>query len=437
MARTVRDARLDTREARSRLKPRHEPYWRTIEQGLHLGYRKGKRGGVWRVRLFTPAGYRKRALGTADDVLNADGLNVLSFRQAQDAARAWFEEQGRIAAGIIAPAAPYTVREAAEDYLAAYDDRPKAGAAADPVGAKAQTKNTLDVYVIPLLGENAVADLTAKQITDWHRRIARSPARLRSRRSAPARHASEELTAEAQRKRRVTANHVLTILKAALNHAWREGKVPSDTAWRKVKPFHNVDAPRIRYLTEIECVRLVNSCEIEFRPIVLAAILSGARYGELAAMKVADFNLDTNMLAARAGKGGKERHITLTSEGARFFADATAGRAPDAKIFKRGDSAGWGKNHQQRPLAEGCRKAKISPAISFHILRHTHGSILAMKGVPMAVISRQLGHASVRTTEKYYAHLAPNYVAETIRATFPDLGVFKKSNVSAMRRRSA
>jgi integrase-like protein len=61
--------------------------------------------------------------------------------------------------------------------------------------------------------------------------------------------------------------------------------------------------------------------------------------------------------------------------------------------------------------------------VNFHILRHTHGSHLAMSGVPMGVIAAQLGHADTRMTEKHYAHLAPSYVAQTIRANFPRLGL--------------
>jgi integrase len=45
---------------------------------------------------------------------------------------------------------------------------------------------------------------------------------------------------------------------------------------------------------------------------------------------------------------------------------------------------------------ESDQSAKIKPAISFHVLRHTHGSALAMKGVPMGVIAEQLGHADTR-----------------------------------------
>ena len=41
----------------------------------------------------------------------------------------------------------------------------------------------------------------------------------------------------------------------------------------------------------------------------------------------------------------------------------------------------------------------------------------------MGVIAAQLGHADTRMTEKHYAHLAPSYVADTIRANFPTLGI--------------
>jgi integrase len=61
--------------------------------------------------------------------------------------------------------------------------------------------------------------------------------------------------------------------------------------------------------------------------------------------------------------------------------------------------------------------------------------MLAMKGVPMGVIAQQLGHADTRMTEKHYAHLAPNYVAETIRAHFPPLGVCVADSVMPLRQR--
>jgi integrase len=100
----------------------------------------------------------------------------------------------------------------------------------------------------------------------------------------------------------------------------------------------------------------------------------------------------------------------------------TATYAAD-QVFLRAEREAWGKSHQKRPLEEANARGGSTPAVNFHILRHTHGSYLAMNGVPMGVIAAQLGHADTRMTEKHYAHLAPSYVAQTIRANFPRLNL--------------
>ena len=144
MSRSTDDAEFTTRTARDRLAARHEPYWRTIEGGLALGYRKGPRGGVWLARLWEAGRYRKATLGRADDAVKATldgaesapaavGGKVLDFRQAQAKAQEWARRLNRVAAGLepdpgSISAKPYTVAEAFADYLADY----KARAAARP-----------------------------------------------------------------------------------------------------------------------------------------------------------------------------------------------------------------------------------------------------------------------------------------------------------------
>ena len=76
--------------------------------------------------------------------------------------------------------------------------------------------------------------------------------------------------------------------------------------------------------------------------------------------------------------------------------------------------------------------AKLDPPATFHILRHTYASSLAMRGVPMGVIAAQLGHSDTRMTEKHYAHLSPSYVADTVRAALPGLGIIDGMNVIAL-----
>jgi hypothetical protein len=78
MGRLVRDARLETREARRRLPARREPHWRLIIEGVHLGYYKGSNGGMWYARVRLPEKkYRWEAIATSDDEADANGACTL------------------------------------------------------------------------------------------------------------------------------------------------------------------------------------------------------------------------------------------------------------------------------------------------------------------------------------------------------------------------
>ena len=214
-------------------------------------------------------------------------------------------------------------------------------------------------------------------------------------------------------------------------------RVLSDSAWRKVKPFRKVDSKRSeRDLSAVEARRLVRTCPEDFRKLVQAALVTGCRYSELARLKCGNFNRDSSTLAIRLSKG-KIRHVVLTDEAKQFFAEWTEDKALSDHVFLRADGGVWGASHQKRPLDDASKRAEISPAVNFHILRHTHGSHLAMSGVPMGVIAAQLGQADTRMTEKHYAHLAPSYVAQTIRANFPVLNLSEESQVVPLRKRIA
>lgn len=406
-----------------------------IHQGLAVGYRKGKRGGFWIARLYDEThGRRYRSLGVADDNADAEaGGAVLSFDNAQALARAYETEQARIDKGldpktgkVVGGAiADYTVRRAITDYLADNSDKGD---------AFKEASYRINADILPTLGDIEILRLTARRITDWHRELAQRAARKRGIKGGEAKFKPLPRSADEKRKRQASANRTLTILKAALNHAWKEGRVASDDAWRRVRPFKNVDAPVIRSLSADECKRLMNAADSEFRPLIQAALLTGCRYAEITRLEARDMNLDANTLTIRISKSGKARHVVLTDEAARFFEVSIADKASHDLVFTKTGGATWGRAHQQRPLLLACKNAKIFPAVSFHILRHTHGSTLAMKGVPMAVIAQQLGHADTRMTEKHYAHLSPNYVADTIRANFPVMGIVAESNVTRLGR---
>ena len=375
-------------------------------------------------RRYQDGRYRKTALGTADDVSDADGIAILSFTQAQAAARGWFVTLARQAAGIELPAeGPYRIREAISDYLADYNRRGGKALAPTRIAAKA--------HILPTLGDIPVDRLRAGRIREWHSGLAEAPARLRTKTGAAELKTRplDPSDREVVRQRRATANRVLTVLKAALNHAFREGRVSTDEAWRRVKPFREADAARVHYLSHDEARRLVNAADPGLREMIQAALLTGCRYSELAALCLEDFDGEAGTIRIRTAKSGRARHVILTDDGVTLFRGLAAGKQHGALLLPRPDGLPWGKAHAQRPLNQACKAVRISPAASFHILRHTYASHLVMAGAPLQVVAANLGHADTRMTEKHYAHLAPSYVADVIRATMPRLGLVEPNTV--------
>jgi integrase len=282
---------------------------------------------------------------------------------------------------------------------------------------------------VPELVTVPLDKLTKGRIVGWHQKVAETPARLRTKPGAAQKYREAVAGAEPVHRRRSTANRVLTILKAALNHAHREGRCASDDAWRTVRAFREADAARLRYLSDDESRRLTNACSPDFRALVTAALLTGCRYGELTVMVVDDFNTDAGTLRVRSSKSGKPRHVVLTQEGRDFVVELAAGKPGSARLFLRSNGKSWGKSDQHRPLGTACTAAKVDPPVNFHGLRHTYASRLAMRNVPLAVIATQLGHSDTRMVEKHYGHLSPGYVADTVRAAFGTLGIVEASNV--------
>jgi integrase len=414
MARKVRDKKLDTREERGKLKPRGKPYYREIERGLHLGYRKLKgRAGTWWARHYVGhQAYEVASIGAADDLSDADGVAILDYWQAQTKAREAMVSRAHKTAG---KTGPLTVAQVMKDYLDFLATERK---------SEPDARNRYEAFIKPAFGDVEVNALTAEQITAWRNALAKKAPRIRTKTGEPQKHRELGKDDESVRRRKATANRTLIVLKAALNRAWRTKRkfVPSDAEWRAVEPFKNADAARIRYLSVAEAKRLVNASDPDFRKLVQAALQTGCRYGELARLTVADFNDDVGTLAVRITKTGKPRHVVLTDEGIEFFRQLCAGLAGDKLILTHADGSEWKKSHQGRPMLDACARAKIAPAINFHGLRHTWASLAVMNGMPLMVVGKNLGHRDTRMVEMHYGHLAPSYIVDAIRAGAPKFG---------------
>lgn len=410
MDRFARDHRLETRAARERLRPSKHPYWRTISVGCHIGYYRGCRTGTWvaRCRKTSGKGYYQRSIGETDDLLDANGVTILSFRQAQERARSWFEEVFKARHG---RPDRYTVGDALNDYLERFTGK-----------SLEKTRHTIERHLRPALGERPVCELTTAELTKFQSELAARRSVYRPNRHGEAK--PRPIDGDSLRRGMANANRIFTPLKAALNRAFYEGRVADDAAWRRVKPFKKVSVARIRYFTAAEVTALLSAAEPWFRLTIQAALFTGARWSEIFRMTVKDFDDQSGTAFFPETKGGRPRYVYLTDDGVRFFARQCAGKPLTASIFVNQHGRPLGPSHQIRPMAEACRKAGIDPA-GFHILRHTYGSTLAMAAVPLAVIAEALGHADERITRKHYAHLSSSYVSDAVRAGLGRLGVFQ------------
>jgi integrase len=421
--RKVRDSSLESRSARSRLPVRHKPYFRLIEPGLHLGYRKLTSGpGTWIKRRYVDQGkYVTENLRTAtgvlvlaDDYEDADGVRILSFAQAQQAARG---PRGPQRSGDA-----YTIADAVDDYLRFLESDGRSARAVQDARYRAQA------LILPKLGKIKITSLVPERLRHWRDDIAVTPARLRTGKGEEQQYRAISNNEETRRQRRVSANRTWTTLRAVLNHAFRDGKIDNDAAWRKVRPFQAVDTARIHYLTIAEAKRLINACDPDFRRLVQAALQTGCRYGELCRLEAHDFNPDSGTLAIRKSKSGKPRHVVLTDEGRAFFAQLIVGRSGSEPVLGKM----WGPSHQIKRMREACEHAKIKPAVSFHVLRHTWASHAVMGGMPLMVVAKNLGHSDTRMVERHYGHLAPDFVADAIRKTAPKFGFKPDKRIAAI-----
>ena len=184
---------------------------------LHLGYRKLKgTPGRWVVRHYEGGrSYTVETIATADDFSTANGVDILDFRQAQEAARGRRDAKVHAATG----RGPFTVTDAIRLHIEALAAK----------GRKtADTEFRARTMILPSLGAEIVTELTTEQIRSWFMKLASTPPRVRTAKGEVQRYRDTAQDVDAVRRRRSTANRILAILRAALTHAWREGRVAAD-----------------------------------------------------------------------------------------------------------------------------------------------------------------------------------------------------------------
>ncbi|MEQ1899551.1 MAG: tyrosine-type recombinase/integrase [Devosia sp.] len=208
----------------------------------------------------------------------------------------------------------------------------------------------------------------------------------------------------------------LTILSKCLNCArdWLELETPPP----KIR-LPRLPPVRTDYLSGDECEALLAAADGVIYEMILTTLCTGMRQGEIKGLQWPSIDWQNRSVLVQHSqcdvrkildtpKNGRARHIPLDTNVL-------------ALLHKRKQTSGYvflnnGKPFHCKPLnlalAAVCKKAGIRRT-TWHVMRHTFATNVAMRGVPLQIVQRLLGHSTVTTTERY-AHVAPSMLRAAI-----------------------
>ena len=400
MPRKVKDRKLDSREARSKLKPRGMPYYCAIDKKDSIGYRRLKgKAGTWHWRRYigdqnSERDYEWTPLGIADDRSPADGVEILDFWQAQTRARELMAERAKSGPG--ADGKVVTVALALDRYQA---DLRVRGAGVDNVAR-------VRVHLADTLADRPVALLTNDELRRWRDGLRKS--------MAPA-----------------SVNRVCNALRAALNLAADNARGSiSRAAWEiGLKAIPGSTEARNVVLAENQIRRLITEApkeSEEFGLYVEVAAITGARPSQLARLLVRDLKGDKfDMPSSKKGRGEKKilrREVPIPAALAGRLRAAARGKAQDAALLTKPSGEPWSRSDHTRLFTRTVRRANLDPdEVTIYALRHSSITRQLKAAVPIRIVAA-LHDTSVQMIERTYSAQIDKHVATIVRGTLLDMG---------------
>ncbi|QDE93647.1 integrase [Myxococcus xanthus] len=274
-------------------------------------------------------------------------------------------------------------------------------------------RNILTRHILPFFGHMLLESIGLEQIENFKATMRKKRSGARARKDSPSRAALRMRKGSGPPLMSLRyINNTLSVLHKVLALAQEQGVIAHVP---RVKLF-KLGKTAFDFLTFEEAERLVADAEPEWRTMILVAIKTGLRQGELMGLHWSDLDLQRGKLQVQRSlwkgveglpKGGRERMVDLPLSVVAALKGHRHLRG--AYVFCQEDGQPLTSGLMRRPLERCLRRANIHREqghISWHDLRHTYGSHLAMRGVPLKVIQELMGHATIDMTMRY-AHLSP------------------------------
>jgi len=213
-----------------------------------------------------------------------------------------------------------------------------------------------------------------------------------------------------------TANRYM----AALSHVFT--KASTEWGWMEINPLSKVSREkesqgRVRFLSDDERGRLLEACKSsrnhQLYLIVMLALSTGARQGEVMGLGWDDVSFDQRRLILRDTKNGETRAVPLVGEAFSLLKDHSKVRRIDTPlVFPRVGAKGNQSMSIREAWDNAVEVAKIEN-FRFHDLRHSCASYLAMNGATLAEIAEVLGHKTLQMVKRY-AHLSEQHTLSVV-----------------------
>ena len=215
-----------------------------------------------------------------------------------------------------------------------------------------------------------------------------------------------------------TINRELACLNTLFNKAVEWERIETNPA-RKIKKLKEPGGKE-RILSPDEMRRLIDMANPAIRPVLVTALNTGMRRGEILSLRWKDIDLVRGYIFIEDSKSGRSRKVPINGE----VFEALGGLKQDGELVLSNAETGSHIKDVKTAFKGTCRRAKIK-GLRFHDLRHTAASKMIEAGVDIVTVSKILGHASIQVTMRY-AHPTP----ENMRLAVEKLGeVFQKSRV--------
>jgi integrase/recombinase XerD len=402
---------------------RPTPYWHHLYTSRHLGvHRQDDSICNWTARVLSKDKlYKQKCVGPALDT----GHGVVTYKTALARAFEWFDSGevrdlandpkllGRTKEVYICPIGDeYTVGHALRDYC-------EWTRIARSPGGHYNNLVLINYHLVPNFSSIPLEEFTAHHLRDLAIQVLETPPKFGFMEHQN-RVGIETLSPDQLRKRKRTFNSLVSILRMAFRHAWDNGHISSERPWRCLKRVSVFHQPRTIFLDRGECRRLLAHCTPALRDLVLAALYTGCRAGELGQLLVGDVGKQGFGIRVGAFKRSPARFVFLPDEGMSFFLSKCEGKANNDPVLLSDMGKIWRRQYSQL-FRRAVAKAGLPRSLVFHGLRHTYASDLVKAGVPMDIVAKQLGHANMLTVMNTYGHLAEQYREEQVREKFSPL----------------